>query len=161
MKPEPQPLRLGARVLIAMAVLAGIGPSRAQTPPHAKKLFTIGDVAREYSVTLRTLRFYEDKGLLKPFRDGNARLYRDSDRAKIALILKGKELGFTLGEIRDSLAAAGKSPQASLPLKPEQIESQIAHLKRQREDIDNAIAQLHAARVAQSRPNGHLKPAEA
>ena len=82
---------------------------------------------------------------MAPYRDGHARLYRDSDCAKIALILDGKKLGFTLGEIRDSLAqSAGSSNRAQLPLKPEQILSQIAHLTRQRDDIDSAIAQLRA-----------------
>ena len=115
-------------------------------PPPKEQLLTIGDVAREFGVTLRTLRFYEDKGLLTPYRDGNARLYREGDRAKIALILKGKKLGFTLGEIRDSIAsAAGGGNRATLSLKPEQILSQIAHLTRQREEIENAIAQLRAA----------------
>ena len=125
-----------------------------------ERLLTIGDVAREFHVTLRTLRFYEDKGLLTPYRDGSARLYRDSDRAKIALILKGKELGFTLGEIRESLAASGKTAQTSLSLKPEQIVSQIAHLTRQREEIEKAIAQLRAAQAA-IMPNSHMNPAEA
>jgi DNA-binding transcriptional MerR regulator len=119
---------------------------RRDSPPVREQLHPIGDVAREFGVTLRTLRFYEDKGLISPYRNGNARLYRESDRAKIALILKGKKLGFTLGEIRESLAAnSRKSGAASLALKPEQILSQIAHLTRQREDIEQAIAQLRAA----------------
>ena len=122
-----------------------------------ESLQTIGDVARDFGVTLRTLRFYEDKGLLTPFRDGSARLYSAADCAKLTLILKGKKLGFTLGEIRDSIANASTSDKrATLTLKPEQIRSQIDHLKRQRESIDDAIAQLRAAHATLLSPSPHV-----
>src|SRR5688572_31470451 len=68
------------------------------------KLYTIGDLAREFGVTLRTLRFYEDRGLLSPRRDGTARIYSARDRDRLSVILKGKQLGFTLTEIRAMLA---------------------------------------------------------
>src|SRR5919206_1220654 len=68
------------------------------------KTYTIGDLAREFGVTLRTLRFYEDRGLLSPRRDGTARIYDARDRERLSVILKGKQLGFTLTEIRALLA---------------------------------------------------------
>jgi DNA-binding transcriptional MerR regulator len=123
-------------------------PARRQgrAAPARETLIAIGDLAREFNVTLRTLRFYEAKGLLKPYRDGSARLYRSDDRVKLARILEGKKLGFTLGEIRDLIArtpsAAGRG---ALPLDRDQIHSQIVHLERQRANIDDAIAQLKAA----------------
>src|SRR5262245_44552528 len=66
----------------------------------SKAEFTIGELAKEFGVTLRTLRFYENKRLLSPRREGLARLYSKADRDRLALILKGKKLGFTLSEIR-------------------------------------------------------------
>src|ERR1041384_7237780 len=70
-----------------------------------KAAFTIGELSREFGVTLRALRFYENKGLISPHRDGLNRLYSQGDRTRLALILKGKKLGFTLGEISQMIAA--------------------------------------------------------
>ncbi len=97
-------------------------------------------------MSLRTLRFYEDRGLIAPHRDGNARYYSEQDKARLALIIKGKQLGFTLGEIRDLIATKrGSEMPTTLLLKPEQIASQIDHLQRQRLEIDEAIDELRAA----------------
>src|SRR5262249_41987406 len=74
-------------------------------PGRGKVEFTIGELSREFGVTLRALRFYENKGLISPQRDGLNRLYSQGDRTRLALILKGKKLGFTLGEIRQMIAA--------------------------------------------------------
>ena len=65
--------------------------------------FTIGDLAREFGVTLRTLRFYEDKDLIRPRRQGLNRLYGRRDRARLKLILLGKKVGFSLAEIKEML----------------------------------------------------------
>ena len=70
----------------------------AESAADGTKLYTIGDLAREFGVTLRTLRFYEDRGLLSPRRDGTARIYDPRDRERLSVILKGKQLGFTLTE---------------------------------------------------------------
>ena len=66
-----------------------------------KTQFTIGDLAKEFGCTLRTLRFYEDKGLLNPKRDGLNRIYNRRDRARLKLVLMGKRVGFSLSEIRE------------------------------------------------------------
>ena len=119
------------------------GASHTQT-------YTIGDLAREFGVTLRTLRFYEDRGLLAPIREGTERIYGAGDRARLSVILKGKQLGFTLVEIRDMLAQ-GEQPFAStseLKLSPKQIEDQIAHLENQKREIDAALAELESQRRA-------------
>ena len=112
---------------------------------------TIGDVARHYVVSLRTLRFYEDKGLLKPRRQGTARYYSARDRVRLELILKGKRLGFTLAEIFDLIASrSSESPEEkeadlTVRLDRHQISSQIAHLEQQRVELDGAIEELRKA----------------
>ncbi|WP_082613134.1 MerR family transcriptional regulator [Bosea sp. Root483D1] len=115
--------------------------------------FTISDLAREFGVTLRTLRFYESRGLLAPARSGLTRIYSSRDRARLALILKGKQLGFTLVEIRAMLAneegkeIKGKEPSASvggLQLSRSQIAEQLDLLRSQRAEIEAAIAELEA-----------------
>ena len=108
--------------------------------------FTIGDMARTYDVSLRALRFYEDRGLMKPLRHGYVRLYDVRQRVRLQLILKGKKLGFTLTEIREMLASQGEQEPVEFEstLDPGQIVSQIAHLERQRSGLDNAIQELRA-----------------
>lgn len=114
--------------------------------------FSISDLARDFGVTLRTLRFYESRGLLAPARSGLTRIYSTRDRARLALILKGKQLGFTLVEIRAMLAneeakqggAAGGSSASvgGLQLSREQIVEQLELLKTQRSEIEDAIREL-------------------
>ena len=118
------------------------GNSDATEIGEGTKFYTIGDLAREFGVTLRTLRFYEDRGLLSPRRDGTARIYDARDRDRLSVILKGKQLGFTLTEIRDMLEADGH--RGGLSLAPGQVIDQIAMLERQRGDIDKAIEELRA-----------------
>lgn len=67
------------------------------------RIWTIAELAREFEVTARTIRFYEDEGLIKPRRRGLARIYEAGDRARLGWILRGKRLGFSLAEIRDLL----------------------------------------------------------
>ena len=112
------------------------------------KTYTIGDLAREFGVTLRTLRFYEDRGLLSPRREGTARIYDARDRARLGVILKGKQLGFTLTEIRAMVAEErGETPAANLKLSLAQVDDQIPHLEQQRADLEQAIAELKAHRA--------------
>ncbi|MFG1300666.1 MerR family DNA-binding transcriptional regulator [Xanthobacter sp. V3C-3] len=110
-------------------------------------LFTIGDLAREFGITLRALRFYEDKGLLSPRRDGMTRLYSEADRRRLAVILKGKHLGFTLAEIR-ALVAAHDGEEAGLSLSRERCLAQLSQLERQRAEIDAAIDELKSIAAA-------------
>ena len=107
---------------------------------------TISQMSRLYGVSLRTLRFYEDRGLIRPRREGNARYYRGADRVRMEMILRGKKLGFTLTEINDLIGGkgAGETPDLEEQLQPQQIVNQIGHLERQREEIDGAIQRLRA-----------------
>ena len=110
-------------------------------------------MARAFGVTLRTLRFYEDRNLLRPRRVGNARYYGGVDRARLAMILKGKQLGFTLAEIADLIGADDGAARSEFEerLRPAQIVDQLGHLERQRREIDEAIALLKATRERMSR----------
>lgn len=117
----------------------------------SEDVYTIGDLARDFGVTLRALRFYEDKGLLSPRREGLARLYSANDRERLTLILKGKRLGFTLSEIRSLVAAhEGNASGRGLALTRERCLSQLSQLERQRAEIDAAIVELRdtATRLA-------------
>ncbi|MXN65931.1 MerR family transcriptional regulator [Stappia sp. GBMRC 2046] len=109
-----------------------------------KTHFTIGDLAKEFGVTLRTLRFYEDKGLINPKREGLNRIYTRRDRARLKLVLMGKSVGFSLAEIRDMLdlydLRDGQVTQLKVALS--KFNEQIDVLKKQRSDIDRAIEEL-------------------
>jgi len=105
---------------------------------------TIGELAREAGVTLRALRFYQSKGLLTPARDGRARVYARADRDRLAIILQGKRLGFTLCEIRGMLAARARGCDKSLPINRKTCVEQIKLLERQRRDIELALSELRA-----------------
>jgi DNA-binding transcriptional MerR regulator len=123
--------------------------AKAGDAAEGAKHYTIGDLAREFGVTLRTLRFYEDRGLLSPRRDGTARIYDARDRERLSVILKGKQLGFTLTEIRAMLAEerSGNGPAMNLKLSMDQIEDQIQHLEQQKKEIEEALAELQARRA--------------
>jgi DNA-binding transcriptional MerR regulator len=112
------------------------------------RLSTIREMARDFQVSIRTLRFYEDRGLLHPRRESTNRRYDARDRLHLKMILKGKQLGFTLSEIHDILArreeVSGKT-ELEMGLLPEQISAQISYLERQRSQIDAAINTLREA----------------
>src|SRR6476619_918333 len=103
---------------------------------------TIGELARESGVTLRALRFYQSKGLLAPHRNGSARVFSHADRDRLALILQGKRLGFTLTEIREMLTARARGCTNALPISRRKCVEQINMLERQRRDIETALAEL-------------------
>ncbi len=106
--------------------------------------FTIGDLAREFGVTLRTLRFYEDRGLLSPKRQGTSRIYNRRDRARLKLALMGKKVGFSLTEIKEILdlydLKDGQAIQLRVAL--ERFKIQIGVLKQQKQDVEQAIEEL-------------------
>jgi DNA-binding transcriptional MerR regulator len=109
-----------------------------------KTVFTIGDLAREFDVTLRTLRFYEDKHLLSPRRQGMNRLYSRRDRARLKLILLGKKVGFSLVEIKEMLDLYDLKDGHVLQLRValEKFGRQQQVLRRQKEDIEQAMEEL-------------------
>jgi len=110
---------------------------------HGKAFYSIGEIAEEFGITLRTLRFYESKGLIHPRREGTSRQYSEEDRHRLGLILQGKRLGFTLTEIRGLLASPKERDGGrSLGLSREQCLEQIALLERQKAEIEDALAEL-------------------
>lgn len=120
---------------------------KAATSTAQTEWATIGDIARDFDVTLRTLRFYESRGLLSPRREGMNRLYSEQDRSRLELILKGKKLGFTLTEIR-AMVAQNSESKNGLRLSLPQIEEQLKLLRSQLAECQSAIAELEERRAA-------------
>lgn len=122
-----------------------------QTNGEAARETTIGEMAAEFGVSLRTLRFYEDRRLLRPRREGTMRLYSGVDRLRLQMIIKGKQLGFTLTEIAELIGTQDSGDDFEEKLQPAQITTQIDHLERQRREIDEAISRLRATHDRLSR----------
>jgi DNA-binding transcriptional MerR regulator len=127
--------------------------------PHACDGLTIGELARETGVTLRALRFYESKGLLGRHGDSALKVYSQADRDRLALILQGKRLGFTLSEIRELLAVPASHCAKVLPIGRRKCVDQINLLERQRRDIELAIAELRQIYTEMLTDSGAARPA--
>jgi DNA-binding transcriptional MerR regulator len=109
-----------------------------------KRRWGIGELAREFGITSRTLRVYEEEGLLDPERDGTRRIYNERNRVRLRLILRGKRLGWSLSEIRESfdLYDSSLGEQAQLELMLSKLEQRRETLIAQRDDIDSALRDL-------------------
>lgn len=112
--------------------------------PPDRTTWTITQLAEEHDVTLRTLRHYEDVGLLHPERRGTTRVFHQRDRIRLQLILRGKRLGFTLPEIRTIVDMYDDQPGEAGQLRYllEQIEVRRAELDQRRRDIEDTLAEL-------------------
>ncbi|WP_425475496.1 MerR family transcriptional regulator [Mesorhizobium quangtriensis] len=110
----------------------------------------IGDMAKSFGVTLRTLRFYEDKGLISPKRDGSTRLYTRRDKARLKLILLGRKVGFSLRDVKQmmDLYDPNGTNIKQLRLTMDKSERQLARLQKQRVAIDEAMSELSALMTA-------------
>lgn len=130
----------------AVEINAGeTGPSDDETVAAGYK--RIGEMAEEFGVTLRTLRFYEDKGLLTPLRQGNMRLYDHRDQTRLKLVLLGRKVGFSLREVKqmmDLYEPAGSNVR-QLKVTLEKSERQMARLQAQKAALDEAIGELSGA----------------
>ncbi|MBN8648584.1 MAG: MerR family DNA-binding transcriptional regulator [Caulobacterales bacterium] len=110
----------------------------------SKIFWSIGDLSNEFDVTARTLRFYEDKGLLSPIREGQKRKYTARDRARLILVLRGKRIGFSLEDLKEMLdlydLEGGKKHQLQTALA--KFKEQLLVLENQKNDIIAAIGDL-------------------
>jgi DNA-binding transcriptional MerR regulator len=106
--------------------------------------YSISDLAREFGVTTRAIRFYEDEGLLRPGRSGRQRVYRTRDRVRLKLILRGKRLGFSLNEVGEIINMYDSNPGEAGQLRYflEQIRQRRETLKQQHHDIDVTLQEL-------------------
>lgn len=111
---------------------------------QANALFSVSQLARQLGVTARTIRFYEDKGLINPSRAGTTRVYTPRDRARLMLILRGKRLGFSLREVKDYLDLYDIDPTQHTQMKQLLIgvRKRIARLQEQRAALEQSLAEL-------------------
>ena len=125
------------------------------------RTWSIRQLCREFDCTPRALRFYEDKGLLAPARRGTARLYSARDRARLQLIVRGKRVGFSLAEIAELLALYDRQDGGAAQMAASLVKfrERVVDLRRQREELDRAIAELESGcawmeeRLAEIRPD--------
>lgn len=112
------------------------------------KTYSISDLASEFGVTTRTIRFYEEKGLVTPLRQGQKRLYSGADRVRIKLILRGKRIGMTLKECVDFIDMYDPEHNNAEQLQAliEDVKGRRERLLQQRKDIDDMLAGLDEVR---------------
>ncbi|MGM0434776.1 MAG: MerR family transcriptional regulator [Pseudomonadota bacterium] len=104
--------------------------------------YTISDLAREFDITTRTIRFYEEAGLLDPRREGQQRIYSDADRVKLKLILRGKRLGFSLAESRDIIEMY--DPESG---NERQLNALLSKIRERREQLNEQMRELQLMQV--------------
>jgi len=107
-----------------------------------KDLFAIADLAKEFGISTRTIRFYEAKGLLTPERVGATRVFRRRDRARLILILRGKRLGFSLRDISEYLGLYDADRTQQVHLLIGKVDERLASLERQLADLTTTIGEL-------------------
>lgn len=114
------------------------------TTPDRHETWTIAELADEYDVTHRTIRHYEELGLITPERRGTARIFHRRDRTRLALILRGKRIGFPLEEIRTIIDMYDQTPgeEGQLVYLLDQIAARRTDLEQRRADIDETLREL-------------------
>lgn len=115
-----------------------------------REFYTITELTREFGISTRTIRFYEDEGLLTPVRRGRTRLFRPSDRQLLRNILRGKRLGFSIAEIREIIQMYREPPGEAGQLRTilRRVADRRAELEQKRRDIEGMLAELEAAEEA-------------
>lgn len=110
-----------------------------------REYYTITELTREFEVSTRTLRFYEDEGLIQPLRRGRTRLFRPADRHLLKQILRGKRLGFSIAEIREIIQMYKEPPgeAGQLRLLIKRVEEKREDLRQKRRDIEETLGELN------------------
>ncbi len=133
-------------ILSGMTFLTMRSELRMPNSAQSKRTYTITELAREFDITTRAIRFYEDEGLLSPQRIGRNRVYTSRERVRLMLILRGKRLGFTLSEVKELFdiydASRDQVPQLMQYLKI--LHYRRASLEQQRRDIDAVLKEIEA-----------------
>lgn len=121
-----------------------ISPASKSVSAADTRTFSISELAREFGVTARALRFYEDKDLLHPTRDGMTRVYSNRDRARLTLIVRGKRVGLPLADIREilDLYTIGGDQRAQLRTTLDKFRKQVVELESQKTDIETSLEEL-------------------
>ncbi len=115
--------------------------------PENRDLFAIADLAKEFGISTRAIRFYETKGLLNPERVGATRVFRRRDRARLILILRGKRLGFSLRDISEYLSLYdAQSQSAQVRLLVDKVDERLELLEQQLKDLETTIGELREIR---------------
>ncbi|PAJ73970.1 MerR family transcriptional regulator [Pseudoalteromonas sp. NBT06-2] len=114
---------------------------------NSEETYSISDLSKEFDITTRSIRFYEDQGLISPRRNGQTRIYTKRDKVRLKLILRGKRLGFTLAETGRlfELYDADKSSENQLNIMLELIQDKKVHLTQQMDDIKVVLMELVTA----------------
>lgn len=109
-----------------------------------REFYTITELTREFGVSTRTLRFYEDEGLISPVRRGRTRLFRPGDRHLIKQIMRGKRLGFSIAEIREIIQMYREEPGEAGQMRAiiARVDEKRAELRQKRKDIEDTLAEL-------------------
>jgi DNA-binding transcriptional MerR regulator len=123
--------------------------------------YTISELAKEFGITTRTIRFYEDQGLLSPSREGTARVFSGRDRVRLKLALRGKRLGFSIAEIRElfELYDVSRDEKKQLEEFLARLDRRRIHLEQQREDIEVMLNEINffanqCRRLLKTKPEG-------
>jgi DNA-binding transcriptional MerR regulator len=108
--------------------------------------YTISELAKEFDITPRAIRFYEDQGLISPTRKGRRRVYRERDRVRLKLVLRGKRLGFALSEVKEMFDLYDTSPGETGQLRflLDKIKARREMLEQQRQDIEAVLHEMES-----------------
>lgn len=131
---------------MTVAVPPAAAAAQNSAPRDSQRIYSIAELSREFAITPRTIRFYEDEGLIKPRRQGLTRLYSAGDRTRLSWILRGKRLGFSLSEIREllDLYQVDRTGVQQLRELLRRSRLHVADLERRKRDLDAHIEEFRA-----------------
>ncbi len=130
----------------AQSMLEHLVENFADTSTETKEIYRIGDLAREFDVSLRTLRFYEDRGLISPERSGSTRLYSNADKKRLKIIILAKNVGFSLIDIEELLKVYDDDKnEQDVSVLVDKFKEQFARLTDQKNELDNSISEISKA----------------